>query len=124
MCCFISFFNNSLLAYFLKGFSSGSDGKESACSAGDLGSTPELGRSSGGGHGYPLQYSCQENSMDRGGWGATVQRVTQSRTKLKQLRRHTHVLFKFISIPYIEKKKKKKMLALHQTIRETPLWRN
>ena len=43
------------------GFPSGSDGKESACSAGDPGSTPGLGRSPGEGSGYPLQYSCLEN---------------------------------------------------------------
>ena len=44
--------------------SSGSDGKASACSAGDLGSIPGLGRSPGEGDGNPLQYSCLENSMD------------------------------------------------------------
>ena len=44
-----------------KGFPGGSDGKESACKAEDLGSIPELGRSPGGGHGNPLQYSCLEN---------------------------------------------------------------
>ena len=49
---------------------SGSDDKESACNARDLGLTPELGRSPGKGNGYPLQYSCLENSMDRGGWTA------------------------------------------------------
>ena len=43
------------------GFSGGSDGKESACNVGNLGSIPRLGRSSGGGHGNPLQYSCMEN---------------------------------------------------------------
>ena len=43
------------------GFLCGSDGKESACSAGDLGSIPGLGRSPGGGHGNPLQYACLEN---------------------------------------------------------------
>ena len=42
-------------------FPGGSDGKESACNAGDLGSIPGLGRSPGGGHGSPLQYSCLEN---------------------------------------------------------------
>ena len=41
---------------------------------------PESGRSPGGGHGNPLQYSCLENPMDRGAWRATVQRVTKSRT--------------------------------------------
>ena len=47
-----------------KGFPCGSSGKESACNAGDLGSTPGLGRSPGEGKGYPLQYSGLENSMD------------------------------------------------------------
>ena len=46
------------------GFPSGSDGKTSVCNAGDLGSTPGLGRSSGEGNGSPLQYSCLENPMD------------------------------------------------------------
>ena len=49
-----------------------SAGKESACNAGDLGLIPGLGRSPGEGNGYPLQYSGQENSMDRGAWWATV----------------------------------------------------
>ena len=52
--------------------SSGSNGKESDCSAGDLGLIPGLARSPGEGNGYPLQYSCLENSMDRGAWQATV----------------------------------------------------
>ena len=56
----------------------GSDGKESACNAGDLGSIPEKGRSLGEGNGYPLQYSCLENSMDRGVWQATVHGVAKS----------------------------------------------
>ena len=50
------------------GFPGGSDGKESACNAGDLGSIPELGRSPGGGRGDPLQYSCLENPVDKGAW--------------------------------------------------------
>ena len=44
------------------GFPGGSDGKESTSNVGDLGSIPESGRSPGGGHGYPFQYSCLENS--------------------------------------------------------------
>ena len=47
---------------------------------GDLGSIPGLGRSSEGGHGNPLQYSCLENPMDGGAWRATVQGVTKSQT--------------------------------------------
>jgi len=63
----------------LLGFPGGSDGKESACSAGNLGSIPGLGRSPGEENGNPLQYSCLENSMDRGAWLATVHGVTKSR---------------------------------------------
>ena len=48
------------------GFPGGSDGKASACKAGDLGSIPGWGRSPGKGNGYPLQYSCMEISMDSG----------------------------------------------------------
>ena len=55
-------------------------GKKPARNAGHLGSIPGLGRSSGGGHGNPLQYSCLENSMDRGALQATVHGVTQSQT--------------------------------------------
>ena len=51
---------------YKKGFPGDSDGKESACNAGDLSSVPGLGRSPGEGNGDPLQYSCLENSMDRG----------------------------------------------------------
>ena len=47
--------------YLLLGFTGGSDSKESACNVGDLGSVPGSGRSPGGGHGNPLQYSCLEN---------------------------------------------------------------
>ena len=49
----------------IMGFPGGSAGKESTCNAGDLGSVPGLGRSSGEGNGYSLQYSCLEKSMDR-----------------------------------------------------------
>ena len=59
----------------------GSDGKQSACNAGDLCFIPGLGRFSGEGQGYPLQYSGLENSMDRGARQATVHGL-QSRTQL------------------------------------------
>ena len=62
---------------YCEGFPGGSDGKESACSTGDLGLIPGLGRSPGGGHGNPLQYSCLGNHMDRGVWQA-VCGVTES----------------------------------------------
>ena len=56
---------------YTPGFPGGSAGKESACSAGDAGPVPVSGRSSGGGRGNPLQYSCPKNPMDRGAWRAT-----------------------------------------------------
>ena len=55
-------------------------GKEFACSAGDPGSIPGLGRSPGEGNGNPFQYPCLENPMDGGALWATVHRVTKSRT--------------------------------------------
>ena len=74
-------------------FPGGSDGKESACSARDLGSIPGLGRSPGEGNGYPLQYSCLENHIeepgrlqsmenpkDREAWWAIVHEVAKSWT--------------------------------------------
>ena len=64
-----------------QGFPGGSDGKESACNAGDLGSIPGLGRSPGEGNGNPLQYSCLESPMDRGAWRAAVHGVTKSQTQ-------------------------------------------
>ena len=60
----------------------GSEDKESSCNAGDPGSTPGLGRSPGEGNGYPLQYSCLENPMDRGAWWATVNGVAKGQTRL------------------------------------------
>ena len=55
----------------------GLSGKESACNKGDLGSIPGLGRTPGEGTGNPLQYSCLENSMDRGAWQTTVPGVAK-----------------------------------------------
>ena len=71
-------------------FSSGSDRKKSACNA-DLGLIPGQGRFPGERHGNTLQYSCLENSMDRKVWWATVRRVIQSQTLLKQPSRHTFI---------------------------------
>ena len=63
-------FENS---YFLRGASLIAQlSKESACNAGEPGSVPGSGRSPGEGIGYPLQFSCQENPMDRRAWQATV----------------------------------------------------
>ena len=74
----------------------GSDGKASACNAGDLGSIPGSGRSPGEGNGAPLQYSWLENSKDGGAWWATVHGVTKSWTRLSDftLFFHFHALEK------------------------------
>ena len=69
-------------------------GKEPAYNArdtGDVGSIPGSGRSPGGGHGNPLQYSCLEDPMCRGAWRATVHGVAKSQTWLKWLSTHTRV---------------------------------
>ena len=74
----------------LWGFSGNSDSKVSACNAGDLGSIPGSGRSSGEGNGNPLQYSCLENSMDGGAWWAqrvSVRGVSKSWTQLSDFTR-------------------------------------
>ena len=79
-----------------KPYSGGPSGKEPAASAGDItdvGSIPGLGRSSGGGHGNPLQYSCLEILTDRGAWQATVHGVT----KIKN-----HQLTHTADPPYLE----------------------
>ena len=64
------------------GFPGGSNGKESACNVGDVGSIPGSGRSPGEGSGYSQSYSCLENSIDRGAWQAIVPGVTNSWTLL------------------------------------------
>ena len=85
-----------LINHFLSitlGFSGGASGKEPACHARDIrgvSSIPGSGRSPGGGHGNPLQYSRLENPMDRGAWQATVHGVTKSQTEMKLLA-HTHI---------------------------------
>ena len=61
-------------------FPGGSDGKESACNAGDPGLIPGSGRPPGEGNDYPLQCSCLENSVDRGAWQATVHGIAKSGT--------------------------------------------
>ena len=79
LCPLMNLFSVGLL---YKSFPGGSDDKASACSAGDLGLIPGLGRSPGEGNGNPFQYSCLENSMDWGAWWATVHGVAKSQTRL------------------------------------------
>ena len=74
------------------GFPGSSAGKESACSAGELGLIPGLRRSPGEGSGYPLQYLGLENSMDRGAWWATVHGVAKSRTGLSYFFICVHII--------------------------------
>ena len=70
------------------GFPCGWAGKEAACNAGDLSSIPGLARSPGEENSNPLQYSCLENSLDRGAWQATVHGVTKSWTWLSNFHFH------------------------------------
>ena len=67
-----------IITYEAMGFPGGSGDKESDCNAGDLGLIPGSGRFPGEGNGNPLQYSCLENSTDRGAWRATAHRVSES----------------------------------------------
>ena len=69
-----------------RGFPGGSSGKESSCQCRRPGFDHGSGRSPGEGNGYPLQYSCLQNLMDRGAWWVTVHRVTESQILLRRLR--------------------------------------
>ena len=71
------------------GFPCGSAGKESVCNAGDLGSVRGLGRSSGEGKGYALQYSGLENSMDYCPWGRKEADTTEQLSQTLEKRRIT-----------------------------------
>ena len=66
-----------------KGLPGGSDGKQYACNAEDLGLIPGSGRPPEGGNGYPFQYSCLENSVDRGSWQAAVQLLGVSKSQIQ-----------------------------------------
>ena len=73
-------------------FPEGASGKEPVCNAGDIqdeSSIPRSGRSTGGGHSNPPQYSCLENPMDRRAWQAKVHSVAKSQLQLKWLSTHT-----------------------------------
>ena len=83
---------------YKKGFPGGNSGKESICQSKrqrEAGLIPGLGRSPGGRHGNPLQYSCLERiPMDRGAWRATDHRAAKSRIQMKRLRTCTHTCLK------------------------------
>ena len=78
----------------ISGIPSGTSGKDLPANAGDIkgkGLIPESGRSPGGGHRNPLQYSCLKHSMDRGAWQSLVHRVPKSQTQLKRFSMHAHM---------------------------------
>ena len=79
----------------LRGFSGGSDGKESACHAGDLGLIAGLGKTPWRKEWLPTPVFLPENSMDRGAWWATVHGVTKSRTRL------TYIISKHLITRYL-----------------------
>ena len=80
----------------MKVFPGGLNSKEHACTAGDEGLIPGWGRSLGEENGNPLQYSCLENSMDRGAWQSTVHGAAKSWTRLSNLYTHAQKHFCFV----------------------------
>ena len=82
-------------------YAGGSDGKESAINAGDLGPIPWSGRSPGEGNDYTLQYSCMESSMDKGAWQLTIHGVTES--EMTEWLTHAFTLNSSITVPKIKK---------------------
>ena len=103
-----------------QGFPGGSDGKEAACTAGDLGSIPGVERSApGGGNGNPFQYSCLESSMDTGVWWAALHGVAKSWTWLSM---HLHACNHIIIIMIITYIKSSHNTAL--TSKQTPDWQH
>ena len=94
---FNTYINNNYILLFWR-FPGGSDGREYTWNVGDPGSIPGSGISPGEGNGNPLQYSCLENSMDRGAWWAIVYRITKSQTRLSNYHFHFHSLFSIINL--------------------------
>ena len=81
------------------GFPGGSDSKESAGNAGDMGLIPSrVGKIPGGGHGNPLQYSCLEIPMDRGAWWATVHGMAKSWTRLSTAQHFFYSHYKILAL--------------------------
>ena len=73
------------VGFSIPGFPGGSVNKEPACNAGDPGLIPGVGTSPAEGNGYPLQYSCLGNPMDRGAWQATVHGVAKESDTTERL---------------------------------------
>ena len=101
--------------------------KESSCNAGNSSSIPGSGRSPGGGHGNPLEYSCLENPMDRGAWRATVHGAAKSQIWLKWPSMHIHTfnypnnprrpVLLFLSYRWKEKAKTQRIILSNFPIR-------
>ena len=89
--CLLPIFYNLYTFMHTLGSAGGSDGKGSDCNAGDLGLIPRLGRYPGEENGKALQYSCLENSIDRGPWQATVHGVAKSQTQLRDFSFHFNI---------------------------------
>ena len=97
----------------LQGFPGGSDSKEYFCNAGDPGWFLPLGRSPGEGNGYPLQYSCLENTMIRGAWRSMVHGITKGQTWLSD--QHFQLFYFYVFLmpqSYSESMTKKQYLSL------------
>ena len=104
----------------VRGFPGGSVVKNLRANAGEAGDTssiPRLGRSHGEGNGNPLQYSCLENSMDRGAWWATIHGITEESDTTEQLRTHLHTQLYLHQHPHSLKKMRIKQTADH-SVRE------
>ena len=104
-------------------------GKESICNArdpGDASLIPGLGRSPGGGHRNPLQYSCLENTMDKGAWWAPVHRVAKSWTLMKWLSMYTQALYKerpwLTGFPLLLHHQQSSHGALHESCQMRDSW--
>ena len=93
LCLQLSNEHNTASPLHTKGFPSGSVVKTPSADPGDTGSIPGSGRSPGGEHGFPLQYACLKNPMDRGTWWATFQRVAKSQTQLSEYKTHARLQY-------------------------------
>ena len=102
-------------------FSGGSDGKEPACIAGDLGLIPGSGRSSGEVNGYPLQYSCLGNSKDRRAWWATVHEIAKSQTWPLQQRKLWRKFEFYTEILELKKKKSQSSEKKRGIVKRIPI---
>ena len=89
--------------------------KKTACDAGDPSLIPGSGRAPGEGSGNPLQYSCLDNSMDRGAWWTTVRGVTKESDMTEQLNNNKYI-FLDIETVFHRVKKKKKLIPKTQPI--------